>query len=314
MAVHFGRLIAVLSLGLFASTAFAHTITKYAVATLDCRENEANHLVRAFRTMHFDGLPRYLVVDAESFETSLIDPAYLDCEDPTSTTEVAASKFGRALRDSTAAPFPLRNDGVVHATHGVHGVFLTADLCPASREIFERRLFDLLEKVATKTGGPVPITLSVSGKWIRQHPVDFDTILQLGEMRKIDVTWMNHSDTHPYRKGSKDTDNFLLESGLNPDDEIEGVERELLMRGELPSPFFRFPGLVSNQKWIEALAHHSLIPVGADAWLALGEKPKSGSIILIHANGNEPQGVSMFLKQSPEIEAIGPFLPLSDLF
>ncbi len=39
-----------------------------------------------------------------------------------------------------------------------------------------------------------------------------------------------------------------------------------------PSPFFRFPGLVSDQTLIEKLKDFGFIPLGSDAWLAKGEK------------------------------------------
>jgi len=34
-----------------------------------------------------------------------------------------------------------------------------------------------------------------------------------------------------------------------------------------------------------------LIPVGSNAWLAKGEEPKDGSIILVHGNSNEHSGI-----------------------
>ena len=61
----------------------------------------------------------------------------------------------------------------------------------------------------------------------------------------------------------------------------------------LPSPFFRFPGLVSNQRLIEVLRDLHLIPIGSNAWLAKGERPQPGSVILVHANGNEPEGIRL---------------------
>ena len=39
-----------------------------------------------------------------------------------------------------------------------------------------------------------------------------------------------------------------------------------------------------------------LIPIGTDAWLAKGQQSTPGSIVLIHANGNEPIGVNDFIK------------------
>jgi len=300
--------------GFSADLARARDITKFEVVDLACHETTTERLVHASRLFHLDGLPRALVTDAETFESEVVDPKHLDCEDPSARAEVDASRFGRALEKSTAAPYPIRDDGVTHALVPVNGVFLSADLCPASHEKFEYRFFNELEVIAHRAGVPVPIAIAISGKWLRKHTEDFDMLRLLSETGKISITWVNHSDTHPYRRGEKMEDNFLLESGLNPDAEIENVEFELLSRNEIPSTYFRFPGLVSNEKWIRALKRHSLIPVGADAWLALDEKPVSGSIILVHANGNEPEGISKFLKTIKSIEALGPFLPFSALF
>ena len=38
------------------------------------------------------------------------------------------------------------------------------------------------------------------------------------------------------------------------------------------------------------------MPLGSDAWLAKSQKPVAGSIVLVHANGNEPLGVRRFLE------------------
>lgn len=43
------------------------------------------------------------------------------------------------------------------------------------------------------------------------------------------------------------------------------------------------------------LQKFGLIPVGADAWLAMDQLPHSGSIILVHGNSNEPQGIKKIM-------------------
>jgi len=69
----------------------------------------------------------------------------------------------------------------------------------------------------------------------------------------------------------------------------------MLKNGLLPSVFFRFPGLVSDQQLVYRITDFGLIPIGSDAWLAKGQKANAGSIVLIHANGNEPVGVDDFI-------------------
>ena len=45
---------------------------------------------------------------------------------------------------------------------------------------------------------------------------------------------------------------------------------------------------------MQAVRRHHLISLGADAWLALDQRPNDGSIVLVHPNGNEPRGIKLF--------------------
>jgi hypothetical protein len=40
---------------------------------------------------------------------------------------------------------------------------------------------------------------------------------------------------------------------------------------------------------------YGLIPLGSDSWIAKNQFPKNGSIVLLHGNGNETVGITMFL-------------------
>lgn len=71
----------------------------------------------------------------------------------------------------------------------------------------------------------------------------------------------------------------------------------------MPSIFFRFPGLVSDNEIFRKISSFGLIPVGSDAWLGKNQWPKDGSIVLLHANGNEPIGIERFLKLLKEERA-----------
>jgi len=88
----------------------------------------------------------------------------------------------------------------------------------------------------------------------------------------------------------------MLEPGTRLDEEILNTEAALLERGLAPSVFFRFPGLVSEEKLVRDVSAYGLIIVGSDAWLGKGQWPRNGSIVLVHANGNEPIGVRRFLR------------------
>jgi hypothetical protein len=87
----------------------------------------------------------------------------------------------------------------------------------------------------------------------------------------------------------------LLAPGTDLDFEILGTEIALLQNGLMPSVFFRFPGLVSDNKIVTKITDFGLIPIGSDAWLAKGQQAQRGSIVLIHGNGNEPIGVNDFI-------------------
>jgi hypothetical protein len=63
----------------------------------------------------------------------------------------------------------------------------------------------------------------------------------------------------------------------------------LIANGETPSLFFRFPGLVSSDPLMRTVRRFHLVTLGADAWLAISQKPGPGSIVLVHPNGNEPE-------------------------
>ena len=104
--------------------------------------------------------------------------------------------------------------------------------------------------------------------------------------------------------------NFLLTEGVDPDAEILDTERLLIANGQTPSLFFRFPGLISSAPLMQAVRRHHLISLGADAWLALGQRPGEGSIILVHPNGNEETGLAMFDRDLARGAIVQPFEPL----
>jgi peptidoglycan/xylan/chitin deacetylase (PgdA/CDA1 family) len=160
---------------------------------------------------------------------------------------------------------------------------------------------------------PIPIAVSVTGKWMEAHPNDFKALLAHQQKGELDVTFVNHSYNHEYDKYQPDNSkNFLLTKGVDFASEILRVEWALLERGITPSVYFRFPGLVSDERLIIGLRGFGLIPIGSDAWLAKGQKPTGGSIILVHGNGKEPAGVTKFLNNY--MDSVGNLYSLDDAF
>jgi hypothetical protein len=164
------------------------------------------------------------------------------------------------------------------------------DLCPSLKNLDQ----SLFEKVAEDGGEDPVVNIAISGKWLEKHDPEFQWLLQKQKSGDFNIRWLNHSYTHPYIKGIPELNNFLLLSNVNFENEILVTEQLLIKKGIPPSVFFRVPGLIANGDLMARLTDFGLIAVGADAWLGKGQKPRAGSLILIHGNGNEPQGLKIF--------------------
>lgn len=197
----------------------------------------------------------------------------------------------KALTQYSSPPYYLQNYGLKTANHSEKGQFLTIDMCPATTKPFEKKLFELLVNLSKQNHKPTPISLSISGLWIISHPKEFEWFIQQEKRNKLKITWINHTYNHFYDPSLPLEKNFLLATNTNIRLEILNTEKLLLEHHQLPSVFFRFPGLIANQDLILKIHHFGLIPIGSNAWLAKNEIAKNGSIILIHGNSNEPIGV-----------------------
>jgi hypothetical protein len=266
--------------------------------------------VLAIRDMKVDGAEVLLTVDPETLATSLERAACWTCRE--AAPELRASRYLKAVerfgadRGKKLPPGTgwLENAGLTHGRDNA-GVYVTGDLCP-SRKPLERKFLETLEVAGAK------VALSLTGAWVARHAEDFLWLRREKAEKRLDLLWVNHSFSHPFRPSLPYGDTFILTPGLDPEDEIFNVERLLIANGEVPSVFFRYPGLVSDADWTERLHKAGLIPLGADSWLALGQKPGPGGVILVHPNGNEPAGLAIFerLNQSRALPA--PFRTLMD--
>jgi hypothetical protein len=203
--------------------------------------------------------------------------------------------YQKALRKAEKQSLSTQDAGIESGVPKETGISLTADLCPSHRAL-DKRIFTDIFNEFQKVERPVPVALSVTGIWMRQHPQDLEWLKQMQAKREIYITWINHSFNHRVSPKAPLKENFLLEPGTDMNYEVLETEKAMLKNGLLPSVFFRFPGLVSDQQLIFKITGFGLIPVGTDAWLAKGQQPQAGSIVLIHGNGNEPTGVNDFIK------------------
>ncbi len=240
----------------------------------------------------------YLAVSAQSFNTELVSedsltifPAIWE----TVRTRYSATPYMRALQQAEIYSNAIQDAGFRRYKSSQKGIDLTIDLCPSHRPL-DRIVFTDLIKEFGRFEKPVPLGISITGKWINAHPADLKWLNSLVMSGDLSIVWINHTYNHYSRKNVPIKKNFILTPGVDINAEVLNTEIALLKRNILPSVFFRFPGLVSDRNIYYRILDFGLIPIGSDAWLAKGQWPKNGSIVLIHANGNEPVGIKDFIK------------------
>jgi hypothetical protein len=208
--------------------------------------------------------------------------------------EFASSPYDRAQAEAAANSMKLEDAGITHSLPAERGISLTIDLCPSKKPL-DRSLFNDILAAFGNAERPIPLAIAVSGIWMEKHPADLRWLAELARSGRITVDWIDHSYHHQYDPRLPLRRNFLLEKGVDLNAEVLQTEQKMIACGLTPSIFFRFPGLVSDQAEIMRILALGLIPVGSDAWLAKKQEPGSGSIVLIHGNGNEPLGIKEFL-------------------
>jgi hypothetical protein len=262
----------------------------------------------AIREMAVADVKVVLLADPGALTTQLERAACWACREMTEG-ELGATRMGRAISESAAAPGLvyrgfLQNAGLIHGD--APGDFLTGDLCPSRRPL-DRAFFTRLEAARPHA----PVALSISGLWLIHHFADFRWLVDQRDSGALDVLWVDHTYHHPYRRNLPIGSNFLLAEGVDPEAEILDTERLLIANGETPSLFFRFPGLVSSDPLMQAVSRFHLVTLGADAWLAKGQQPERGSIVLVHPNGNEPKGLALFARDLERGTIPAPLEPLT---
>jgi hypothetical protein len=261
----------------------------------------------ATREMRIGGMAALLLVNSDTLNTELQSASCWTCHD-VSEDSLSATRLMRSAAQSAEAPGLskrgfLQNAGLTHGDG--EGVFLTGDLCPSSKPL-ERGFIDQVAKQEPHA----PIALSISGLWLTHHFQDYRWLLDRQAAGAVDIIWINHSYHHQFKRGVPFDRNFMLTPGVDADSEILDTERLLIANGQIPSVFFRFPGLISSAPLMEAARSHHLVSLGAGAWLALQQRPKSGSIVLVHPNGNEPAGLRIYERDVADGTMPQPLEPL----
>jgi hypothetical protein len=252
-------------------------------------------IIRQFEN---EGKSYFLLVNPQTLETKIDEPSFYKVK-PMTLAEARDffknTPYIRAIKKAEKQSVNIQDAGIENGMPKETGITLTADLCPSHRPL-DRRIFIDIVNEFKKVENPVPVALSVSGIWMNQHQQDLDWLKRMQSNHEINITWINHPYNHRVSAKLPLKMNFLLEPGTDINYEVLETEKDMLKNGLLPSIFFRFPGLVSDQQLVFKITDFGLIPIGSDAWLAKGQKPQAGSIVLIHGNGNEPVGVDDFIK------------------
>jgi len=239
-----------------------------------------------------------LLVNPQTLETKVNEAGFYQVK-PLTLAQVRdlfkKTPYQKALSKAESQSVMVQDAGIERGVPKEMGISLTADLCPSHRPL-DRRIFTDMFSAFQQVERPVPIALSVTGSWMNRHQADLAWLKQMQQKGEIYITWINHSYNHRVSKTLPLKQNFLLEAGTDINYEVLETEKDMLKNGLLPSAFFRFPGLVSDQALVTQITNYGLIPIGTDAWLAKGQQPQAGSIVLIHGNGNEPVGVQDFIQ------------------
>jgi hypothetical protein len=251
-----------------------------------------------------------LLVDPKSLSTQIENQNCYWCESA-NPEAIKETPYG-ALLENLSTDSPLSKNkkfyvaaGLRKATFFESGAVVSADLCPSSKPL-DKKFIESLERLQS----PLPITLAVSGFWLEKHKKELEWLQSEARSGRLKITWANHSLHHEVLKKVPDEHNFLLIPGTDMNEEVLETEKLMIENGITPSVFFRFPGLVSDQRTMFYLKEQALLPLSSDSWLSLGQMPHDQSIILVHANGNEPGGLRRFRKLLEEKKIPLPVQPL----
>ena len=269
-----------------------HEVTEYSTEFLNCSDQKEQKLF-SLRRFQLGRDESQLLVNPQTLKTVILKSSCVACS-AMRKADYQNSNYGQWLDGSMSSPYPLQNDGITKGPARSAAVAVTIDMCP-SRKGISQKVYDRLLQISADQGQSFPVGVAMTKAWLESYPRSFAWLKTQLLQKRLDIVWINHSATHPYRKNQSLEHNFLLSPGINFTSEVLGTEATLIRAGVTPSIFFRFPGLVSSREQVLTLGNWGLIALGSNAWLAKGERARAGSVILIHGNQNEPAGEELFL-------------------
>ncbi len=246
------------------------------------------------RKMTYAGKPSMLGFVVDSRAAVILDRATLDRATRVATPADGPNRYAEVLRASAEASATL-DHLVARSPEGQLRAAVTIDMCQSSKP-WERALFDFFVRLADETGKPVPVGIAMTGGWAKAHGTELAQLREWGARGKLDITWINHSYTHPLNcNADRSSCGFLSARGVEVDKEVLENERFMLRQDLGLSPLFRFPGLIHDARTRKVVSNLGLFALDANAWLAKGQPMKDASVVLLHGNGNEPRGIQLFM-------------------
>lgn len=258
--------------------------------------------LRVIRRFDLDGTPAGLFVDVDTgvfayAESSVLEERTREALD----AEISTAPYFEALRaHRNAAIDRLPTSSLVA---GETRFVLTVDMCPSSRA-WDVDFFEWLVALSDVRGEPIPVGIAMTGYWAERHGTWFARLAAWQADGKLDITWIDHSYTHARNADGTGQDlRFLTAPGTDIAAEAERFEALMLSTGQMASPFFRFPGLTHDVATRGAVNDLNLFALDGNAWIAKGQPPRDGAVILVHANGNERVGIDGFFRDIRPFEA-----------
>lgn len=247
-----------------------HAVKEYSAEFLNCSDQNGKKLF-SLRRFQLGKDESQLLVNPQTLKTVILKSSCVSCS-AMRNADYQNSNYGQWLDESMSSPYPLQNDGIIKGS-ARSAVAVTIDMCP-SRKGISQKVYDRLLQISAEQGQSFPVGVAMTKAWLESYPRSFGWLKTQVLQRHLDIVWINHSATHPYRKNQSLGHNFLLSPGINFTNEVLGTEASLIRAGVTPSIFFRFPGLVSSREQILTLGNWGLIALGSNAWLAKGERAR----------------------------------------
>src|ERR1700712_4720646 len=147
------------------------------------------------RRFENSGRDYFLLLNPQSLETKVNETSFYTVK-PMTLAETRdyfkKTPYEKAKSKVKKQSIRIKDAGIERGMPTETGISLTADLCPSHKPL-DRRIFTAMFAEFRKVEKPVPIALSVSGIWMRQHPQDLEWLKQLRNDGEVHITWVNHS-------------------------------------------------------------------------------------------------------------------------